>query len=610
MKLERARKRLFDRNVLIGGRRRRAAAKTLAAAPGTAEMRGLLTALARGYLKPAEFLAALRQASPDLAGEKRQAVWEAYAAAPHPALAAVLVELGWPRGLAVPFEAGRNVLAAATEGAPAPMLRAAAVLAVVVPPADEGLNDAMAAAWSRSGFDELSPIVLDERRQYGIAGVTMLARALGRTESGDEPLARLLRRLDGAEDGAKVEALWQCLAVVRQPALGAVLAELGWPDDRPVPASVALGVLNLAVADVDRDILAAVAVLARALPVDDEAINDAIYGAWVRAQSRALEAVLIEQDRQPSKPALEALLALVAGRLERYAALEDADGGLLGEAFALAPEAYRNRLARTVADAHDRTIKLAYRRALQAGGVAAAQAAESLTLVGDEDGLFEQIPELKLIQVLALCERWANNSARPSQPRYRAAVDEAVGVYLELGELASESAPELPAGMVDLFDYWRAEAPADEVLQDDLAEEDPFYTARALYLGAERGLVDRDRMARARKSPHWPVRLVGRLLDPASMTEAKEDHVQWVNASADAAPLLTATVGGSPEDYDRRLAEIEQASGPTTARTRALLRILCIFQGVFVAGGITVSDTAAAVDSRAVEVEDAGDVKP
>lgn len=610
MKLDRARRRLFDRSLFVGARRRRAAAKALAAVPGTDEIHGLLVALARRYLTPQDLVAALRQGSSGVEAEKVEAVWAAYAAAPHPALAAVLVELGWPPDLEIPPAVAQDVLGAAAAEAPAPILLAAGMLAHRLPAEDRELNDALAQAWVRSGLGELRPLVLATHREYGVAGVTALAGALGGGEFDDEAIAAVLHRLDPTEHGERIEALWACLAMAPRPELAAVLVELGWPVDRSVPPAIARDVLNLAVQGVDQRVLAAVAILAGALPRDDEGLNDAVYGAWVRSQSSALEEAIVAQGRQPSKPALEALLALVSGRLERYAALEDAEGNLLVQAFALAPEPLRERLTRTVSSSADRGIKLAYRRALQAGGIDAAQGAENLTLVGDEDGLFEQTRYLNLIQVLALCERWANTAARPSQPRYRAAVDEAVGVYRGLGELAGESAPNLPEGMVDLFDYWRAEAPKDAVLLDDLAEEDPFYNARALYLGSERGLVDGDRIARAARSPHWPIRLVARLLDPASITGAKEDHVRWVNACADEAPLLKTPIGGSPEDYDWHLAEMKRLSEPTAARRRALLNILCTFQGVFVAGGISVADTAAAVDSRAVEVEDAGDAEP
>ncbi len=534
-------------------------------------------------------------------------MWQAFAAAPHPALGALLTELGWPPGRELPAAMAIRVLGAADKGAAPELIEAAVRFARELPIHDETLNDAICSAWARSGSARLEPIALDERRPVDVSGLVAIGQALGAGGRDDTAVAALLRRLDvpGSED--RIEALWTRLALDPSPVLGAVLAKLGWPAGRPVPPTVARGVLGLAVEGADARVLDAVVVLARVLPSDDEAANDVLYGAWVRSQSDELEQLIVEQDRQCANPAFEALIALVTGRLERYSTLGDHDGAFLMQAFALAPEPFRRRLAQTVAASPDRAIKEAYRRALQSGGIEPAQAAENLKLVGDEDGLFEQTRHLSLIEVLSLCERWASIAARPTQPKYGAAVDEAVDIYRELGGLEPEPAPELPEGMMDLFDYWEAEEPDDTVLRADLEEDDPFYQARALYLGQKRGLVDADRIARAARSADWPARLVGRLLDPQAAIQAGEDHVLWVNACAVDGPLLTTVVGDSPEEFDRNMAKLKTGSGPLDPRTEALLRILCAFQRVFVAGGITVDDTAAAVDARAIEVEDAAE---
>lgn len=592
--------------------RRRAAAKALATAPGTDEVRALLVALVRKYLRPADLLAALKRAPPEDRADKAEAIWKEYAAAPHPRIGLLLAQLGWPPARQVPPELARGVLDLAAEDAPPGIQQAAVAIAHAVPHSDEPTNDALCAAWGRTRLPELKPIALDGRRRIGQTGCVALAGMLGAPglDEDDSLIVTRLRQLDSSVDGETVEALWACLASQPSAALAAVVAELGWPPLRPVPAKLAHDLLGLAADDAEAEILAAATVLARALPPDDEALNDRLYGAWVRTQASELESLIIEQARQPATPALEALFALASGQLARYAALEDRNGDLLVEAFALAPETCRVRVARTIAASPDRLLKLAYRRALRSSAVDAVRSAENLALVGDEDGLFEQTRHLTLLQLLAVCERWATSKARPSQPRYRAAVERAVEAFRALGEVEGERGPELPDGMVDLFDYWRAEAPPDAELRADLEDEDPFYTARGLYLGRERGLVDADRIARAAKSAHWLLRLVGRLLDPIAITEAKSDHVVYVNACAADAQLLTTVVGGTPDDYDRSLAGIRDASGPGAPREQALLRLSSIFQAVFVSGGITVDDTDAAVDGHAIEVENADDGQP
>lgn len=443
----------------------------------------------------------------------------------------------------------------------------------------------------------------------GEAGVLALVAALGQNHPSPQEILHALVRLSPEAEADKVEALWTALVSDPKPALAGVLARLGWPRARVVPAKTARDVLSVAVEGTGPEILQAIAVFARALPVGDEAGNDAIFAAWVRSQSAELERLIAEQGRQPATPALEALHALVTGRLERYAALKDQDGTCLVQAFALAPEPFRARLAQSVAASPDRAIKEAYRRALSSGAVDQAQGVENLKLVGDEDGLFEQTRALRLLDVLDLCERWTVSPGRPAHPAHRAAVDRAVASYRSLGDFKVEPGPELPDGMVDLFEHWRSEKPSDADLRADLAAEDPFRKARGLYLGQERGLIDAKRLADAAGSEQWPERLIARLVDPAALAGAKEDHVLWVNACAGDGALLMAPIGGTPEDYARHSTNLQQASGPAAGRTRALLSILCTFQGVFVAGGISVDETGEATDRGAVELEDAGEVE-
>lgn len=443
----------------------------------------------------------------------------------------------------------------------------------------------------------------------GPDGVLALAAALDGNHPHPNEILKALGRLAAPADADKIAVLWDWFAANPRPDLAGVLARLGWPAGQSVSAKTARDLLALAKEDADPALLGAVLALARALPKDDEAGNDAIYAAWVRSQSPDLEALIARQGRESATPALEALHVLVNGDLKRYAALKDQDGALLIQAFAMAPEPFRARLAKTVAASPDRGIKDAYRRALQSGALDPAQRLENLQRVGDEDGLFEQVRHLRLLDVLALCERWAGIPGRPTQPSQRAAVDKAVSEYRSLGTFQVEPGPPLPKGMDDLFDTWRNGQPKDADLNADLTAEDPFRKARGLYLGHERGLVAAPRLAEAARSDHWPERLVARLLDPAAAAGANKDHVLWVNACAGDAALLAAPIGGSPDDYARYSDRLRSATAPAAARTRALLSILCAFQGVFVAGGIVVDETGEATDTRAVELEDAGEVE-
>jgi len=433
------------------------------------------------------------------------------------------------------------------------------------------------------------------------AGMEPLAKALGRDHPDAKRIAAALSALSVDEEADKVRALWSAFVVNPQPPVGSCLAKVGWPPDAPVEERLSRRVLELAGADAAPEVLGALVAFARALPVADEALNDAIYAAWLRSQSLELEKLIADQHRQPATPALEALHTLVTGRLDRYAALEDKDGALLVQAFGMAPEPFRQRIARSVQANGDRGLLQAYRRAQDASGMDPAQRVENLKRLGDDDGLFEATRSMRMLDVLPLCEHWARSQSRPSADRPRLVVESAVETFIALGQVEIEPGPELPDGLVDIFDYWRQENPSKEQLAEDLEAEDPFEKARGLYLGHEQGLVDQQRLRQAAGSDHWPGRLIARMLNPDVARDAKEDHVIWVNAVAGDASLLHAPIECGPDEYTRNSERLAQARG--------LLKILCAFQGAFVAGGLVLDEIDEADDRAAVELEDADDVQ-
>ena len=310
----------------------------------------------------------------------------------------------------------------------------------------------------------------------------------------------MLRQLSPLRDGKNIAALWAEWAQAPSPGLARILSALGWPPGGTLETRFVRAVLAAATSAAAPEVLQAVAVLARALPVKDESLNDGIYAAWIRCQSVELEKLIDEQARQASSPALEALHALVTGRLERYFELNDADGMLLVHAFNMAPEPFRASIARTVGASPDRRLLENYRRALSSVTTDAAGNVENLELVGDEDGLFEVTRSLRLLEVVDLCERWSGSAGRPGGTQQRAAVERSLAAYRTLGTLGAfqveDSAP-LPEGLVDIFEWWRNEKPSDEQLRSDLEAADPFQKARGLYLGREGGFVDDARLRAA-----------------------------------------------------------------------------------------------------------------
>ncbi len=609
MTIKEAKRKLHDDTFLLGRFRRQPAIRELSASSDPDSAIVLAEALGKGHPDAVRIDAVLRQLSAERDADKVLALWEHWAQAPTAPIAAILAHLGWPTRCVVQARTVSDILALANHDAAPEILKAVAVFARSLPLADDGVNDAIYGAWVRSQSDDLERLITEQERQPGSpASAIALAEALSKGHPDTMRIDAVLRQLSAERDADKVLALWEHWVQAPTAPVAAILAHLGWPAGGVAQAKTARDILALANHGAAPEILKAVTVFARSLPVTDEGVNDAIYGAWVRSQSDDLEQLITGQERQPGNPALEALHALVAGKPKRYAALHDENGHLLIQAYAMAPEHLRERLARAVAASHDRRIKAAYREALAGSGADAASSIDNLRLVADEDGLFESCRSLRLMQVLDLCERWAGIPARPSGASQRAAVDRAVSAYRRLKDFKAEKGPALPTGMVDIFDWWRTHEPGDAQLRSDLEADDPFAKARGLYLGHKCGIIDASQVAAAAMSQHWPERLMARLVDPAFCAQPGEEHVFWATACAGDVRLLNAPVGGTPEDYAHHTALLAaMPDNPIDVRNRGLLEILCAFQEVFVGAGITVDASAEAADRHAVEVEDAPD---
>ncbi len=441
------------------------------------------------------------------------------------------------------------------------------------------------------------------------AGMQLLADALRDGHPDEKRIIKALLGLEPEEEPDKVAALFEAWRADQPPALGGVLRSLGWPRRCAIDGRTAKGFLALADQDATDDVLSVLVDFARAIPPQDEALNNDIFAAWNRSGSPQLDQVITAQGRQPADPAFEALHALVAGDLARYQSLQDSDGMLLAQAFEMAPEPFRQRIAQAVQASGDMALLDAYRRAQQHSGMEGTQLIDNLKRVGDHDGLFEALRGQRLLDALPLCEYWAGTDGRPSDNRRRQAVDAGVAAYIALGGIEIEPGPDLPDGMVDIFVHWREQAPSDQQLRQNLDAEDPFDKARGLYLGHERGLVDQARLRQAGESDHWPGRLISRMLVPPEAGEAPaEDHVIWVNAVSSDASLLHAPIEVGPDEYTQFSERLEQARGEAASTASGLLEILCAFQGAFGAGRISVDEMDEAPDRAALVTEDAKNV--
>ena len=113
------------------------------------------------------------------------------------------------------------------------------------------------------------------------SGVIALAQALQEGHPEDGRILSVLRKLSPLRDGKKIAALWAQWAQAPSPGLARILSALGWPPVGTLETRIVRAVLAAATSAAAPEILQAVAVFARTLPVKDESSNDAIYAAWI-----------------------------------------------------------------------------------------------------------------------------------------------------------------------------------------------------------------------------------------------------------------------------------------------------------------------------------------
>src|SRR3989338_7350393 len=399
MTIDEAKRKLHDETFLLGRFRRRSAIRELSASSDPASVTVMAEALDKDHPDAARIDIVLRQLSAERDTGKVLALWGRWAQAPTMPVAAILAHLGWPPGQVAQAGIVRDILAAVNQDTAPEILKAITVFARSLQVADEEINDAICGAWVRAQSGDLGQLIIEQERRPGsTASVTALAGALDKGHPDAARIDIVLRQLSAERDTGKVLALWGHWAQVPTVPVAAILAHLGWPTGCAAQPKIMRDILAAVNQDATSEILKAVTAFARSLPVADEGINDAIYGAWMHSQSDDLEQLITEQERQPGNHALEALHALVAHRPEGYAALHDENGRVLIQPFNRAPEPLREGLARAVPPSHDRRLKAAYREALAGSGADASSSVDNLKRVADEDGLFESCRSLRLMQ--------------------------------------------------------------------------------------------------------------------------------------------------------------------------------------------------------------------
>jgi hypothetical protein len=455
-----------------------------------------------------------------------------------------------------------------------------------------------------------------------VGAVDVLAEALVRDHSRSHSIRSVLLSLKPPADQPKIDRLWKRWLKDRQAPLGKLLVQLGvpgathdtqafslWKLGRPVklkPEQRFVRAVMGWMGDADPDIRRGLLQTLEQLP-NEEQLNNEIVEAWAKHESSELEGLISKQGRKPARTELEALFYLVTGQVKAYQGLQDDGGEYFLQAFLLASAAFRQRINETVVRSGNTRLVEIYSKAMAGReGFDRQVYLDAIKKAGDEDRLFESLREMKLIESLELCQRWAETGELPRQDRRRQAAERAVYAYRGLGQVTFEEGPTPPAGLRDLLVAWRQESLSDDQRRKAAKAADPLLRARALYLQSISS-TNHPQGHQAATSDDWPLRLAARLRNPA--LAAAEDHVQWVGVLTGMdADVLGASLAGTPVDYKRYSDRLVQArrGGPAAERGVRLLEILCAFQGAFVSGDISLEATREATDARAIDVgEDA-----
>jgi hypothetical protein len=497
--------------------------------------------------------------------------------------------------------------------------------AMGLPRTDEA-SDHLYRTWIMLKSPMLGAVVRDQKRTLIDPSLETIDILLIALEKGyeSEVVSNLLLSV---KDPAKTDHLWATWSKSRSEKLENVLKKknapasdetnrvlsllkIGRTDDVPRDRGGMRKAFQL-LGDRDKEVQKRVVDYASLLPRTEDAADE-IYGAWLKFESEPLASVIRSQDQKPSNPSLEALFFLLENKVKEYLTLENERGERFQEAFAMAPESFREKLNNVVLKSGSRRLTDAYEKAMAArGDLSSDLVINARKTAGDDNGLFEAAKYMTLTGLLDLCKRWTDNKWRPTEPRYRALVERAVTAYTQVGDLNIATDTPAPEGTVDLFDAFQNDTLNDKQILEGLDDPDPFIRMRSVYLGVLRNLLPAGRLEKAAQSQDWPERLAAKLSHQVTTTE--KDPVTWVNGCTGSGGLLTAPVNCTPEEYDyfgQILHKTPLTASGFAAKYRALTEILHAFQSVHAAGGIVAGDDDSAMEPEALqmtEVEDAPD---
>lgn len=348
------------------------------------------------------------------------------------------------------------------------------------------------------------------------------------------------------------------------------------------------------------------------MPKDDDG-NETIFALWRLLEDDSLAAIISRQRRHAPGLEMDTLFGLVSGEVDRYLLLEDPDGSIFEKACLMASDGQKRRINNTILKSQNSRLISTYEQA-RMDGHDPELVLDALKAANDQDKLFEQIQKgMTFLRLLDLVKYWKETGTRPEDASMKRVVDRAVTALEKLGDITIEQGTVAPSGSIDALTFWDRRNVSDDVLRSELESSDPFVRAGALYLGAKRKLVDRERLQKAEREGSWMEKLVVHLHMPELFTNRQNEHVYWLNLGQKFnARLMGAVLPGNLEENQFFADELKKAAAATDEVSRVregLLRILTTYQVFFQRGVIIVDESDDTTEMHALEVKDADDIE-
>ena len=345
---------------------------------------------------------------------------------------------------------------------------------------------------------------------------------------------------------------------------------------------------------------------------DSDWSNGLVFVLWSLLDRDDIAESIEARGRHASSLEMDALFGLVRSNPERYLSLEDPDYSIFEKTWLAASSSQRQRISITVLNSQDPRLIAAYDHAVT-DEHDPQLVIEALKICGDHDALLDRLNGLPFNSALEVIAFWAQSGERPKDPSRHALVEQAVALYRELAGLLPESRLSSLPGTRDIFSFWTEQYRSEESLLQDLSSPDPFRRAGALFAGAQRGLISRNRLQEISMNGTWPEKLALQYQFTVPDRGSRQEHLFWLQPQDNIeAGILATRLPGSLEESSRltdRFHDMSGAGGQQPQFQHTLLQLLTLMQGYFLRGLITVDSSDDATEKNAVETEELTDME-